>query len=586
MAAGRNQRKATKAVSKQPNNTAVFVMGCMAALALALVLYQPALHSPFIFDDNHLPYRTTSAVKPLTFWIAGVRPLLMATYWLNYRLGGDDTFGYHAFNLMIHAFNSGLVFLVLFRLLNLAGWDRRGTGVIAMIGASFFLIHPLQTEAVTYIAGRSESLSALFVLLAYVIFLYRRQQSISWLEAIAVLALFGLGVSTKENAVALGGVLLLTDLFWGPQDWRARLRANWRLYSLMGPLALAASIGVFRLLSTANSAGFSLKDVQWPMYALTEGRAVARYVQLAVLPVGQSIDHDFPFSRTIWDYGAIFFVALWAALLAAAVLLRRRLPVSCFGLLLFATFLAPTSSFVPLLDPLVERRMYLPLIGLILIAIDVLARLRLSRPVLAGIVAMLLFVYAAFCYARNQEWAHPDRLWASAATECVRNVRPYVALVEYYIAHDQCRSAIPYLEEASRKTQNKNATLLVSWGRVLECIGDREGALQKLQQAAVMGTDSSQVFQLIGLLYSEMNMPEEAGEALRKAVAVAPNSTTAHNALGLWYESMHDTQSAEREYRKAASLDPNDFEWRMGLARIHNSASPKSLGRFDQFVPQ
>jgi hypothetical protein len=93
-----------------------------AALILISILYGPALHSPFVFDDNHLPFRVTSREEPLAVWLNGVRPVLMLTYWANYKLGGDDPVGYHAFNLLIHAANSLLTFLILFRLLTMAGW--------------------------------------------------------------------------------------------------------------------------------------------------------------------------------------------------------------------------------------------------------------------------------------------------------------------------------------------------------------------------------------------------------------------------------------------------------------------------------
>ena len=138
----------------------------------------------------------------------------MFTYWLNRALWGDSPAAYHAANLAIHLLNCGLVFLVLWRLLGWGGWGpvhrKRG----AVLGAMVFLIHPLQTESVSYIAGRSESLSALFVLLAYTLFLYRRKPAISWIEALAVLGLFGAALLTKENAVSLAAILILTDISW------------------------------------------------------------------------------------------------------------------------------------------------------------------------------------------------------------------------------------------------------------------------------------------------------------------------------------------------------------------------------------
>src|SRR5215831_6426083 len=166
---------------------AIFV----AALLVAFNLYYPALSGPFVFDDFTLPYKRTVSAAPLSSWLemAGVRPVLILTYWLNHKLTGDQPQGYHVANLLIHGFNTVLVFLVLYRLLQLSGWIGTRRSAAAAIGAAVFLVHPLQTESVSYIAGRSESLAALFMLLAYLVFVYRRDESISWRGSLAVLLL-------------------------------------------------------------------------------------------------------------------------------------------------------------------------------------------------------------------------------------------------------------------------------------------------------------------------------------------------------------------------------------------------------------
>jgi hypothetical protein len=208
-----------------------------AALASAFVigffLYSPAMNGPFLFDDAGLPFaQSTLQDRPLSDWVSGVRPVLMFSYWVNRTLWGDSPVSYHAINVLIHVLNAALVFLALRRLLALSGWTER-IAQTAAAGALVFLIHPLQTESVSYIAGRSESLAAFFMLLAYVVFLYRPKESISWMECIVVLALFALAVKTKENAVSLAGILFLTDVFW-PAPFSTRgLRRNWRLYALM-----------------------------------------------------------------------------------------------------------------------------------------------------------------------------------------------------------------------------------------------------------------------------------------------------------------------------------------------------------------
>jgi tetratricopeptide (TPR) repeat protein len=503
-----------------------------AAFVVGLLLYAPALGAPFVFDDFSLPFRQASS-QDLKAWTSGVRPFLMATYWLNARISGDSPVGYHFLNLIIHAVNTGLVFLVLCRLLIMSGGvTLRAARISAVAGAAVFLIHPLQTESVSYIAGRSESLAAMFILLAYIVFLYRRQEAISWVETAAVLALFGIGVSTKENTVSLAGILVLTDIYW-PQPFSTRgLRNNWKLYAAMVPGALLAIVVVVRMLATAPSAGFSIPNLAWYQYGFTEARAFFTYVRMAMIPIGQSIDHDYPVSHTILQHGAIFYLAALAGVIAVCYRSRKRYPLACFGLFLTLILLAPTSSIVPIRDPLVERRMYLPLIGFILIGCEIAKHIRVSR--LAGYTAYgaMLAIFYVLCYQRNLLWADPSQLWVEAATESTQNTRAYANMVDQLVQDQRCPTAISYLRQAE-PTLPDDYFANLAWGRALECVGQKDQALRKLLRAAEI-QPTADAYRLLGLLYGEMGRPVLAGVALRRAVALDPQSVNARDALQLW----------------------------------------------------
>ena len=538
----------------------------LAAFVIELYLYSSALNAPFVFDDFGLPYEGGMS-RTLSTWLAGVRPLLMFTYWLNDRTSGQSPLGYHLVNLIIHAISTGLVFLVLSRLLALTGrLSARTVSVASMIGAAVFLIHPLQTESVSYIAGRSESLAGMLVLLAYVVFLYRRREAISWVEAVVVVALFGLGVSTKENAVSLAGVLILTDVFWPRPFSLSGLRANWRLYAAMVPGVFVAIWKVFQILSAAPTAGLTLHNVTWYQYGFTEARAIFTYLRLAVLPFGQSIDHDYPVSHTILEHGAIFYLAALVTLIAVCIRWRNRYPLTCFGLLLTLILLVPTSSIVPISDPLAERRMYLPLVGLILIGCEMASHIRISRNTGYAACGAMLMLFGALCYQRNQLWAQPSRLWAEAALESTGKSRPYANLVDQLVQERRCSVAVPYLQHAEALLPH-DYDIEVGWGRILECMGRRDEALEKLLRGAQIRPNSD-VYRLIGLLYGEMGRQTEAGAALHKAVDLDQRSALAHDALAAWYEWTHDAAAAEREYRASLVFAPSDRVASTGLNRL------------------
>ena len=539
----------------------------IAALLLGFYLYLPALSGPFVFDDFTLPYQRTIAEESLSTWItiAGVRPFLIFTYWVNRKLSGESPVGYHVLNLFIHVVNTVLVFLVLYRLLQLAGWVNAKRTAAAMAGAAVFLVHPLQTESVSYIAGRSESLAALFVMLAYLVFLYRRHECISWRESVLVLVFLGVGMTTKENAIGMAGVFILTDVFW-PTPFSLRgVRNNWRLYLLILPGAMAAAAVVLKMLVSSSSAGFS-GPVTWYQYGFTQARAIFTYLRLSLIPFDQSIDHDYPISHTVWEYGAGFYLLALLAVVGFCIVRRRRYPLTCFGLLMMLLLLAPTSSIVPISDPLVERRMYLPLIGLILIGCEFSQRLRFSSRTGYTAVAAILVVFAVLCNDRNQLWAHPSQLWEAAAMQSTSKVRPYMNLVDQLIQEHRCSEAIPYLQHADQVFPN-NYGVQMGWGRTLECVGRRDEALKRLQRAAAI-QPGSYVYQLIGLLYGELGDHAAAGLSLQKAVELDPKSAGAHDAFGFWYETVANLKAAEKEYRASLALDPNDRAAQAGIARV------------------
>ncbi|MGH9614498.1 MAG: hypothetical protein ACRD4P_15610, partial [Bryobacteraceae bacterium] len=393
---------------------AFILMLAVGAVAICFELYLPSIHSPFAFDDASLPFDELSFNNaPFLGWIAGLRPVLMASYWLNFQISGRDTLSYHVVNILIHTVNACLIFLIVRKIAEWGGISGKRRDLLSAFVAVLFLVHPLQTEAVAYIAGRSESLSALFLFAAYAVFLYRRKQTVSLRTGLAVLILYALAAATKEQTVVLPAVLVLTDFFWSdPRGWRAVWR-NWKFYAVFVAAGAIGLIKVWQMLATAPTAGFHVHGLSWWQYFFTECRAIFVYVRMFVLPYGQTVDHDFPISRTPWQYGAIFYLIALAVLVWACFQFCKRFPLPCFGGLLFLVLLAPTSSIVPIADPLAERRIYAPILGLLLILVFLLKD-RIRSVNMRWFVTLILLMAAFLCYQRNDLWGRPFDLWVES----------------------------------------------------------------------------------------------------------------------------------------------------------------------------
>ena len=127
----------------------IYAGAIAAVVILVFWAYAPCLRGAFLFDDAVLPFALPGASAPLAIWLRGVRPVLMASYWLNSRISGDEsTYSYHIFNVLIHLATTGLIFLIARRLLEWSRIDRLRRDVLAAFAAALFLLHPIQSESV------------------------------------------------------------------------------------------------------------------------------------------------------------------------------------------------------------------------------------------------------------------------------------------------------------------------------------------------------------------------------------------------------------------------------------------------------
>ena len=547
-----------RAPEKPPARWWIYAAIVAVASYAAFQVYAPALSGPFVFDDTFQPYRTPGFPNALSAWITGVRPLLMFSYWLNYQFS-QAPFGFHAINVLIHLLNAFLIFVIVRKLLQPQSSD----WLLPAFAGAVFLLHPIQTESVSYVAGRSESLSVFFLLAAFAVFLYRRPPEVSWKTSIAVLVLFGAAVATKEHTVVLPALLLLTDYYWNPGFSFSGIRRNWRLYV---PIALVAASGlvfVARILAHAPSAGFGLKDFTWYQYFFTQCRAFFVYLRLLVFPAGQNIDWEYPVSRNILDHGAIFGLAAILLLAGAAIYFRRRYPLASYGFLVYLLLMAPTSSFVPIADPVAERRLYLPMIGILLVVVDALARFRMDRRKLAAALSVIVLVLAFATYRRNEVWASDIALWEDAAHKSPGKHRVHFQLAHTYYTNGQCPDAIAQYAEAAR-LQKPDYGVLVDWGLAYDCANEPDAAVAKLREAAALDP-KAHVYTQIAMVYAKRSRWPEALEALAQAEKLDPNYDMIYDNRGGIRANTNDLAGAAADYRHALELNPSNEHARQML---------------------
>lgn len=384
-----------------------------AAVALAAAAaHLPSLGGAFQFDDYNVIVNEPavhSASALLAALAGGVRPLLKASYALNWALGRGPA-GFHAFNIAVHALNAALIYAIGRRLCGRWLGEKNAAGA-ALAAALMFALHPAQTEAVTYVCGRSSSLMASFYLGAALLYLRGAFGA-------ATAALFALALAVKESALTLPAALLLFEVCGARRsDWR-------RIARRQAPVWLAAAAGILAMTMSARyrdlfGYGFTQRGMLENL--LTQINGVFYLMARLVTLRGFNIDPGLPELRA-WTPTLAAQTGALAALLALGVSSLRRRPELGFGVLWFFLQLAPTNSLVPRLDPANDRQLYLACWGPFL-ALTVAAS-RATTPLrVRAAAAILLAAFAAASVARQLDYLSEVRLWEASVREAPDNAR-------------------------------------------------------------------------------------------------------------------------------------------------------------------
>ncbi|HEX6976273.1 MAG TPA: hypothetical protein VF147_17820, partial [Vicinamibacterales bacterium] len=317
-----------------------FPYGVAAAL-LALVVYANALHNPFVYDDHDTVVSNASIVDLSNFRFvlaySPFRPVVNISYALDRAMWGPEPFGFHLTNVLLHAVTVTLLFLLALGLIGEATASSSAP-LAAFAAAGVFAVHPLFSEAVGYVSGRSEVMCAVWFLAAFLAARSAMHRPRLW-PVLAALAFGALAALSKENAVALPVVLLAYDWLFKPGSDAARRRRLWLVF--LPIFAAGIAVALYRVSSlSAVSMGAS---PQAPLFnALTQSIVIWRYFGLLVWPAGQSIMHAVHRVTSVADPLAWLAVAGLVAVAAGAFLLRRREPLVTLAAIWFFSAIAPS----------------------------------------------------------------------------------------------------------------------------------------------------------------------------------------------------------------------------------------------------
>ena len=647
------------------NNSFIHV-ACL--VLLIVVIYANTLNAPFQWDESDfivnnpiikdLHYFTSpSTAKGFELYSSFInRYIGYLTFALNYRIHGLSVTGYHIVNIAIHIANSILVyFLVLLTFRGSGTWDQ-GSGtwdqgpetrfpipgsqspvpgsqspvpdpwslspkLVAFFSAAIFAVHPLQTEAVTYVFQRFASLAAFFYLLSLVFYIKARMGNRQWAIGngtdsknvmpssritflLISLVSAVLAMKTKENAFTLPLVIVLYEFCFfsdSPSPIAPRQSSLVSRFLYLVPILLTLLIVPLTLMSLAGThqidpGSYGAKVFSKDEYLFTQFRVIVTYLRLFFFPVGQNLDYDYPVFKSFLNpqvilsflfLSALFGLGLWLILaknrrpspIAHSPLpgASRPLRLMGFGILWFFITLSVESSIIPLPMLIDEYRMYLPSAGLIISAVTgffLLVRLILSRFTIHDLrftVVLLVFAIVSLSVAthlRNAVWGDSISLWEDTAEKSPNKPRAHYNLGNFYKSLNMPDKAMEqYLVALKLKPDDPDTHN--NLGLVYFSLNMPDKAIEQYLAALKLRPEDSDAHNNLGLVYYSLNMPDKAIEQYLTALKLKPDFMKAHFNLGVLYQTFNMPDKAMEQYLLAIKLRPDSADAHYNLGVIY-----------------
>jgi len=536
------------------------VLHLLLIIILGFLTYSVALRTPFVFDDTatipqNIHVKDVSNIPSLLAGSQGLfasRPVMLSTFALNYHFGGLDTTGYHVVNISLHILNAALLyFLILLtgRLTNHNGADIR---LAAIASSLLFLLHPLQTEGVTYIISRSALLSTAFFLLGIMVYLKTvtsKDKKLIYLPILFLISLLGMG--SRENFVAFPLILVVYDLlFISKMKPRETLKHWWALLPVFASLIYLAHL-------VANNTYVKATDLQdkgipAADYILTQFKVFWSYLRLFVIPVNQSVYYDYRVVHSIRDFPVVLATLGYAGIWVIALASVKRRPVAAFSLLWYLLILMPVSFGVALLqlrlgDVIFEHRTYLPNLGLCVLAGAGIVRLSgifVTHRVraIAALLSVLCLISISLSISRNLVWRDNISLWSDVVAKAPSNARGYNNLAMAYGSSGMTDKAIENFKRAIKE--------------------DPDFALPRYN---------------LGSLYGMLGKPDEAEKQLKETIRIKPDYSPAYNNLGNVYLLKGDLRAATEYFKLAVQYSPENYGFRRNLAMVYQRTGKTEL---------
>ncbi len=555
------------------------------------------------------------------------RPIPCLSFALNWYVGGDNVFGYHLVNILIHVLSAFLLYLTvlnLYKTPKLKDTEPNSAFFVAVLSSAIWAVHPVQTQAVTYIVQRMASMAAFFYLLSLFCYLKARLSSGSlsrFVFGVLSLLSFFAAVGSKENAAALPLALILLEIAFFRDLSEPKTRKLFvnsfvvcsAMAILAGWLCISAEEKI-RIFDGYANRTFTIRE-----RLMTEPRVIIFYLSQIFYPISSrfSIEHDFAISKSLLSpWTTVPSILAIFALVAVAVVRINKKPVSSFAILFYFSNHIIESTIIPL-EIVFEHRNYLPSLFLFVpIAEGGYCLINHYRNKNAFIGFLIVFSITALLIClglgtrtRNLAWSSGRSLWASALEKVPNSNRALHNLAFFhYESKGDYKTAKEYYEKALLSKNNPHVSALAVTRNNLAALYLKTGEYEKailiyrqsleeypglwhtylglakahvrlkdwekalpLLEAAIENHDrrNSANYNARGLAYLKLGEGEKALQDFRNSLRIHPLKKETLNYIGAYFAMAQNYSRSLWFFKIAASFYPDDPFTRMWLSALH-----------------
>lgn len=511
------------------------------------------------------------------------RPIATLSFALNWYAGADRVFGYHLVNVTIHILCAWvLIFLLqsLFRTPNLSGCCEGDEENIALLATVLWALHPIQTQAVTYIVQRMTLMVTFFYLCGILCFIHGRISTkqvprLGWFSGCFICLLLAMG--SKENAVLFPLSLALVEIvFFKNFSTGAELKASFRiiLFSTFATgilsvlLAYSTLSHPFAYISSVSSGRFFTLMER----LLTEPRIVIGYLSQIFYPLLTrfSIEHSVSVSTSLLNpVTTLASIILISGLLVFALFQLKKIPILSFSIIFYFLNHIIESTVIPL-ELVFEHRNYLPSAFIFFpVAMSIIKGLRYYQQkgrqpmflICFAVTALLLIVLGVTTYSRNAAWASEKTLWEDALSKAPQSARAYERLAIYYNNLGLIDKALNLYETAQTKERPNRLSMVYNYtnlGSIYSQKMEYEKALELFERAfSINPSDLTTMYQK-ALTLAKMGRWEETKNIMEYIISHEFPSWENYSLLGYAFLKQNDPAEALNYFRKSLQIFPTN----------------------------